>query len=63
MFNICQYLFLKDPQRIRGIRADALSQMMSFGNIRPGSRVLVVDDTGGLLVASVLDRMGGETQL
>ncbi|KAG8907198.1 tRNA (adenine(58)-N(1))-methyltransferase non-catalytic subunit trm6 [Tulasnella sp. 417] len=63
MFNICEYWFVKDPQRVRGIRADSLGQMMSFGNIRPGARVLVVDDTGGLLVAAVLERLGGEGRL
>ncbi|KIO22383.1 hypothetical protein M407DRAFT_216590 [Tulasnella calospora MUT 4182] len=63
MFNICEYLFSKDPQRIRGIRADSLGQMMSFANIHPGARVLVVDDTGGLLVAAVLERLGGEGRL
>ncbi|KAG8891982.1 tRNA (adenine(58)-N(1))-methyltransferase non-catalytic subunit trm6, partial [Tulasnella sp. 403] len=60
MFNICEYWFAKDPQRIRGIRSETLAQMMSFANIRPGSRILVVDDAGGLLVASCLDRLGGE---
>lgn len=59
MFNICEYQFSRDPQRIKGIRADTLAQMMSFGNIRPGAKVVVVDETGGLLVAAVLDRLGG----
>ncbi|KAG8945308.1 tRNA (adenine(58)-N(1))-methyltransferase non-catalytic subunit trm6 [Tulasnella sp. 408] len=63
MFNICEYWFFKDPQRIRGIRADSLGQMMSFANIHPGARVLVVDDTGGLLVSAVLERLGGEGRL
>lgn len=59
MFNICEYWFSKDPQRVRGIRADTLGQMMSFANIHPGARVVVADDTGGLLVAAVLERLGG----
>ena len=33
--------------------------MLLQGNVRSGSRVLVVDDCGGLLVAGVLQRLGG----
>lgn len=31
-----------------------------MANIRPGGRYLVVDDTGGLITAAVLERMGSE---
>lgn len=60
MFNICEYQFARDPQRIRGIRCETLAQIMSFGNIRPGARVVIVDETGGLLFAAAMDRMGGQ---
>jgi hypothetical protein len=38
---------------------DALAQMLSLANVAPGGRVLVVDDASGLIIASVLDRLGG----
>lgn len=38
---------------------DTLSQLLTFGNVFPGCRLLVVDDTQGLVVASILERLGG----
>lgn len=58
MYNICEYWFRKDQNRIRDIRPDSLSQMLSLANVRPGGRYIVVDDASGLLVSSVLDRIG-----
>ncbi|KAG8851242.1 tRNA (adenine(58)-N(1))-methyltransferase non-catalytic subunit trm6 [Tulasnella sp. 330] len=63
MFNICEYQFARDPQRIRGIRCETLAQIMSFGNVRPGARVVIIDETGGLFFAAAMDRMGGEGRI
>jgi tRNA (adenine-N(1)-)-methyltransferase non-catalytic subunit len=51
---------LRNPQAILHLRADTLSQLLVLANIRPHGRYLVVDDTGGLVTASILDRMGCE---
>lgn len=59
MFNVCDYWFTKDPHRVRFMRPDALAQMVTLANVHPGRRFLVVDDTGGLILAAVLDRLGG----
>jgi Gcd10p family len=59
IYNICEYWFRKDKARIRDIRIDTLSQMMNLANIRPGGRYLVVDDTSGIVVCGILDRIGG----
>ncbi|KAF5385029.1 hypothetical protein D9615_001234 [Tricholomella constricta] len=63
LFNVCDYWFNKDKTRIRDIRADSLSQMLNLANIRPGGRYLAVDDASGLVVAGILERMGGEGRL
>ncbi|KAI3622705.1 eukaryotic translation initiation factor 3 62 kda subunit [Moniliophthora roreri] len=63
LFNVCDYWFKKDQNRIRDIRPDSLSQMLLLANIRPGGRYLAVDDASGLVVASILDRLGGEGRL
>ncbi|KAF4604888.1 tRNA (adenine(58)-N(1))-methyltransferase non-catalytic subunit trm6 [Pleurotus pulmonarius] len=60
LFNVCEYWYNKDQGRIRDLRIDALSQMLSLANIRPGGRYLVVDDASGLVVSGVLHRMGGQ---
>ncbi|KAG8935659.1 tRNA (adenine(58)-N(1))-methyltransferase non-catalytic subunit trm6 [Tulasnella sp. 418] len=60
MFNICDYWFNRDPQRVKNIRPDTLSQMMTHVGAQPGGRYIVVDDAGGLLLAALLDRLGGK---
>jgi len=59
LYNVCEYWFLKDQNRLRDLRVDSLSQMLNLGNIRPGGKYLAVDDASGLLVAGILERMGG----
>ncbi|KAJ6483909.1 Gcd10p family-domain-containing protein [Mycena vulgaris] len=63
LFNVCDYWFKKDQNRIRDIRVDALSQMLNMANIRPGGRYLAVDDASGLVVSGILERMGGMGRL
>lgn len=62
----------KDPSKIMDLRHESLGMMMSWanvhhaGNVHPeseepqvgGGRWLVVDDTGGLVVAAMAERMG-----
>lgn len=33
--------------------------MLNLASVRPGGRYLVVDEASGVLVAGVLDRLGG----
>lgn len=40
-----------------------MSQLLNLANIRPGGRYLVVDDTGGLVTAALLDRMACEGKI
>lgn len=47
------------PINSRDMRLDSLAQMLNHANIHSGSRVLVVDDCLGLLVAACLERLGG----
>ncbi|KIM70278.1 hypothetical protein SCLCIDRAFT_101867 [Scleroderma citrinum Foug A] len=63
LFSVCDYWFKKDHHRIRDIRPDTLSQMLNQANIRPGGRYIIVDDASGLVVAAVLDRLGGECRV
>lgn len=63
LYNVCNYWFEKDQNRIRQIRVDTLSQMLNLANIRPGGRYIAVDDASGLVVAAILDRLGGDGRL
>lgn len=57
--NICQFNFEKDAAKIRDLRPDTLSQIMSLANVRPGAKLLVVEDLHGMMVAAAVERMGG----
>ncbi|KAL4070689.1 Gcd10p family-domain-containing protein [Scleroderma citrinum] len=63
VYSICDYWFKKDHHRIRDIRVDTLSQMLNLANVRPGGRYIIVDEASGLIVAAVLDRLGGECRI
>ncbi|KAG0164647.1 tRNA (adenine(58)-N(1))-methyltransferase non-catalytic subunit trm6 [Apophysomyces sp. BC1034] len=57
--SITKYFFTKNPDKIKNLRIDTLSQLLGMANIHAHSKVLVVDDTQGLIVAAVAERMGG----
>lgn len=63
LMTMCDYHFDRQPEKIRGIRADTLAQMMSFSGVAPGGRYLLVDATAGLLTAACIERMGGKGRL
>jgi tRNA (adenine-N(1)-)-methyltransferase non-catalytic subunit len=62
LFNICEYHFLRDSSKTRDLRPHSLGQLLNTANIRPGARILVADDVSGLLVAGVLERLGGKSR-
>ncbi|RUS19839.1 Gcd10p family-domain-containing protein [Endogone sp. FLAS-F59071] len=55
-FSKAKYIQRKQKNNMR---IDTLSQMLSFGNVHANSKVLVVDDTQGLVISAVAERMGG----
>ncbi|KAJ8652243.1 hypothetical protein O0I10_012151 [Lichtheimia ornata] len=59
LYQINELFFNKNPEKIKGLRVDTLSQILSLANVRSNSKVLVVDDTQGLIVSAVAERMGG----
>lgn len=61
--TICEYNFEKQMSKIRDLRPDTLSQMMSIANVRPGSKLLIVEDLHGMVVGAAVDRMGGEGRI
>ncbi|KAG9314112.1 Gcd10p-domain-containing protein [Chiua virens] len=63
IYNICEYWFKKDQNRIRDIRPDTLSQILNLANVRPGGRYIIVDDASGLIVSAVLGRIGCEGRI
>ncbi|KAI5954309.1 TRM6 [Candida jiufengensis] len=58
--NFLEYYIDKDPSRILNISVETLGLMMTYSNVKPGGKYLVIDETGGLLVYAMLERMGNE---
>ncbi|KAJ1649753.1 tRNA (adenine(58)-N(1))-methyltransferase non-catalytic subunit trm6 [Dispira simplex] len=63
LYNVCDYFFQKNPTKIRDIRVDTLSQMVTYANISAYSKTLVVDDTHGLLLCAALTRSTVHSQV
>ncbi|QPG76632.1 hypothetical protein FOA43_004024 [Brettanomyces nanus] len=50
----------RDPNKLMGLSEETLGLMMSHANVMPGGNYLLMDDTGGLLVYAMLERMQGQ---
>ncbi|XP_019947189.2 tRNA (adenine(58)-N(1))-methyltransferase non-catalytic subunit TRM6 [Paralichthys olivaceus] len=49
----------REPGKICHLRYDSLAQMLTLANIHAGSKVLVFETCAGLVLGSVMERMGG----
>ncbi|CAH1791433.1 unnamed protein product [Owenia fusiformis] len=49
----------KGPARILNLRIDSLGQILSQANVRANSRVIVMENTLGLVLGAVLERLSG----
>ncbi|GAA6000204.1 hypothetical protein JCM10207_007904 [Rhodosporidiobolus poonsookiae] len=61
--EIAQFNFERIPSKTRELRPDTLANMLAMANVRPGSRLLVVENIGGMIVAAAVERMGGEGRI
>ncbi|XP_060199819.1 uncharacterized protein LOC132628112 [Lycium barbarum] len=57
--SICEAYFKKHPDKIGFMRVDALSLLLSLGNVTANADVLVVDMLGGILTGAIAERLGG----
>ncbi|XP_076463840.1 tRNA (adenine(58)-N(1))-methyltransferase non-catalytic subunit TRM6-like [Babylonia areolata] len=51
--------FKHSPSKICNLRADSLSQLLCYSNVMSGSTVAVVESCHGLVLGTVMERMGG----
>ncbi|KAG0048284.1 tRNA (adenine(58)-N(1))-methyltransferase non-catalytic subunit trm6 [Gryganskiella cystojenkinii] len=59
-YSVNEYFYIKNPTKIRDMRMDTLSQLLSYANVHSGCKLLVVDDTQGMVVSALAERMGGK---
>ena len=57
--RLLEYYLEKNSNRVKEIRLDTLSQMLTALNVRAGCKWLTVDDTNGIIVAAILERLQG----
>ncbi|KAI5969689.1 TRM6 [Candida margitis] len=58
--ELLEYNLEKDASRVLDLSVESLGLLMTYGNIRPGGKYLVIDETGGLLLYAMLERMNCE---
>lgn len=61
--ELLQYYLERDPSKVLDMSEESLGLMLSLANIQPGGRYLVIDETGGVVVNALLDRMRGTGEL
>ena len=57
--TLLDFYAAKNHEKVRELRIDTLSQMLTLANVRAGSKLLVVDDTCGLIATAILERTRG----
>lgn len=58
--QLLQYYIEKDLQKVLDMSEETLGLLLNHANIRPGGNYLVVDDTAGVVVYAMLERMQGQ---
>eukprot|EP00057_Strongylocentrotus_purpuratus_P031072 XP_783506.2 PREDICTED: tRNA (adenine(58)-N(1))-methyltransferase non-catalytic subunit TRM6 [Strongylocentrotus purpuratus] len=56
---MCEMYFNKAPSKVIQIRIDTMAQLLSAANVQSGSKVMVLENCQGLLVAAIMERLGG----
>ncbi|KAI8071531.1 Gcd10p family-domain-containing protein [Gongronella butleri] len=59
LYTITDFFFNKNPDKINYLRNDTLSQLLSRANVRANAKLLIFDDTQGLIVTAAAERMAG----
>lgn len=58
--QLLNYYVEKDLQRILDMSEESLGLILNYGNVRPGGTYLLIDETGGVILYAMMERMQGE---
>ena len=61
--NLVRAFWMKDADKIEGLRWDSLGWMLNYAHLRHGSRPLVFDGANGILSGAVAERMWDQAEL
>ncbi|KAH0621884.1 hypothetical protein JD844_023602 [Phrynosoma platyrhinos] len=51
--------YAREPGKINYLRYDTLAQMLTWGNVHAGNKMIVMETCAGLVLGAVMERMGG----
>lgn len=60
---LCQLFFTSSAPKILEMRPDTLAQILTWSNVRSGAKVLLAETCQGLLLGSILERLGNAGQI
>lgn len=57
---LLQYYIEKDLPRVLDMSEETLGLLLNYANVRPGGKYLLIDETGGVVLYAMMERMKGE---
>lgn len=58
--QLLKYYIEKDALKVRDISEESLGLLLSYANVRPGGNYILLDDTGGVILYALMERMAGQ---
>jgi len=58
LYNVCEYAYELQENKIVNLRYDALAYILNSSNITHTSKVLIIENTDGIVTAGAVERMG-----
>ena len=55
--TLCTHFIEREPHKIMDLRLDTLGQILNLANVQYGGKYLVMDDTKGMLLGSIIERV------
>ncbi|XP_054837647.1 tRNA (adenine(58)-N(1))-methyltransferase non-catalytic subunit TRM6 isoform X2 [Eublepharis macularius] len=51
--------YAREPGKINHLRYDTLAQMLTWGNVHAGNKMIIMETCAGLVLGAAMERMGG----
>ncbi|KAG7665782.1 TRM6 [[Candida] subhashii] len=58
--ELLQYYIERDLPRVLDLSEESLGLILTYANVRPGGKYLLIDETGGCVLYAMMERMAGE---
>lgn len=58
--QLLQYYIAKELPKVLDMSEETMGLILSYANVKPGGKYLLIDETGGVLLYAMMERMNGE---